>query len=204
MVDTMVPVLRLVWPDEMAEIDLAPLQGLWSVEQYLKLTSQTNRLIEFSDGVIEALPMPTRTHQQILAYLYRHLFPLLQTLGGIVLFAPLRVQIRPGKFREPDLLLLLDEQDLRNQDAFWLGADVVMEIVSPDQPQRDTEEKPHDYAEASIPEYWIVNPLNETITVLVLQGDAYVTHAIFQRGERAISPQLTGFSVSVDAVFSVM
>ncbi len=193
--------LWLVRKADGLELDMRALQGLWTEAQYLKLTDQTNHLIEFTDGVIEVLPMPTRQHQKILAYLYRSLFAFMQTLGGIVLFAPLRVQVRPGKFREPDLIVLLDEQDPRNQDAFWLGADLVIEIVSPDNPKRDLEDKPVDYAEAGIPEYWIVNPIDETITVLTLAGEAYATHGVFHRGEQATSALLAGFALDVDAVF---
>ena len=109
--------------------------------------------------------------------------------------------MRPGKFREPDILMLLDAADPRYQDAYWLGADLVVEVVSPDRPERDTEEKVLDYAEAGIPEYWIVNPLDATITVLVLDGPAYSRHGLFRRGERATSRLLPGFSVSVDEVF---
>jgi Uma2 family endonuclease len=58
-----------------------------------------------------------------------------------------------------------------------------------------------DYAEAGIPEYWIVNPLDETISLLTLQGDSYVEHGIFQRGERATSLILNGFSVTTAEVF---
>jgi Uma2 family endonuclease len=68
-------------------------------------------------------------------------------------------------------------------------------------PTTPTPEKPLDYAEGGIPEYWIVNPIDETITVLTLAGDAYVTHGVFRRGERAASQLLAGFSVSVDEVF---
>src|ERR1044071_5676721 len=167
-VDT--PRMHLKLADEETEIDLAALQGLWSVEQYLKLTDQTNRLIEYTDGIIEVLPMPTKYHQAISKFLFLALLAIVQPLGGDVFYAPLRVQVRPGKFREPDLLLVLDKNDPRAQDEFWLGADLVMEIVSPDRPTRDTQEKPRDYAEANIPEYGIINPLDETITVLVLQG----------------------------------
>jgi Uma2 family endonuclease len=201
-IDITAPILRMVWPDDVAEIDLAPLQGLWREDQYLKLTNQTNRLIEFTDGVIEVLPMPTREHQKILAYLYRSLFTFIQSIGGLVLFAPLRIQVRPGKFREPDLLVLLNEHDPRNQDQFWLGADLVVEIVSPDKPERDTKEKPRDYAEAGIAEYWIVNPLDETITVLTLHGHAYHEHGIFHRGESVMSALLGGFELGVDAILN--
>ena len=40
-------------------------------------------------------------------------------------------------FREPDLLLLCDGDDARYQDRYWLGADLVVEVVSPDRPERD-------------------------------------------------------------------
>ncbi|PDV99666.1 Uma2 family endonuclease [Candidatus Chloroploca asiatica] len=193
--------LRIVRAVDGLDLALEPLQGLWSVEQYFKLTNQTNHLIEFTDGVIEVLPMPTRDHQIILAFLYELLVLLLRPQGGKVLFAPLRVQLRPGKFREPDLVVLLDAQDPRNQNDAWLGADLVIEIVSPDRPTRDTDEKPLDYAEAGFLEYWIVNPLTATIIVLVLDDAAYVTYGVFARGERARSKLIDDFSVSVDEVF---
>ena len=200
-VDMRAPKMRLKLADEETDIDLAALQGLWSVEQYLKLTDQTNRLIEYTDGVIEVLPMPSKYHQAISKVLFLALLAVAQRIGGDVFYAPLRVQVRPGKFREPDLLLLVDKDDPRAQDEFWLGADLVMEIVSPDKPKRDTEEKRHDYAEANILEYWIVNPLDETITVLVLEADVYAMYGVFRRGEQARSRLLDGFSMSVDTVF---
>ncbi len=178
--------LWLVRKADGLELDLQPLQGLWTEAQYLKLTDQTNHLLEFTDGVIEALPMPTREHQRISGYLY----------------SPLRVRIRPGKFREPDLILLLDEHDPRNENRFWLGADLVIEIVSPDRPQRDLEDKPLDYAEAGIPEYWIVNPADKTIRVLTLANDKYAVHGVFHSGDLATSPLLPDFTVDVDAVFA--
>lgn len=193
--------LKLIRPAAGLELDLIPLQGLWTEEQYLRLSEQTNHLIEFTDGYLEGLAMPTRGHQRMLARLYELFAAFMRLYGGEVLFAPLRLQIRPGKQREPDILLVLDKNDPRNQDRFWLGADLVVEIVSGDDPERDTVEKVADYAEARIPEYWIINPLDETITVLTLHGDAYLTHGVFQRGSSAVSVLMPGFSVPVDTVF---
>ncbi len=121
--------------------------------------------------------------------------------GRGVLFAPLRLQIHDRKYREPDLLLLLDRTDPRNQETCWLGADLVVEIVCPDNPERDTVVKRGDYAEAGIPEYWIINPLTETVTVLTLVDTVYVEHGVFARGEQTHSQLLTSFAVSVDAIF---
>ena len=138
--------------------DVMPPQGCWSEALYLWLTDWTNRLIEFTDGHVELLPMPTVAHQAILQLLNRLFDAHLAPLGGFVLFAGLRVRIREDKFREPDLAALRSRSDPRNEARYWRGADVVAEVVSPDDPARDLVAKRTDYAEAGIPEYWIVDP----------------------------------------------
>ena len=158
-------------------------------------------MIEFADGRIEILPTPTRRHQAISLHLLLHLLDAVRGIGGAVFYAPLRLRVREGKFREPDLMVLRDADDPRNQDAYWLGADLVMEIVSADDPARDLRVKREDYAEARIPEYWIVNPLDETISVLVLQGSRYVEQGAFARGESARGTMLPDLTVDVSAVF---
>ena len=181
--------------------DSMPPQGCWGDQHYLWLTDRTRRLVEFTDGYVELLPMPTVAHQAILQFLNRLFDAHLAPLGGFVLFAGLRVRIREGKFREPDLAALRSRADPRNEPRYWLGADVVAEVVSPDDPARDLVAKPADYAEARIPEYWIVDPRFETVTVLTLAGETYVEHGVFSRGDIATSPLLNGFSVDVTALF---
>jgi hypothetical protein len=85
---------------------LLPDQGAWSEEEYLWLTDHSSRLVEFSDGFVEVLPMPTDRHQAILGFLYLTFHLFLYPRGGKVRFAPLRLRLWAGKFREPDLLLL--------------------------------------------------------------------------------------------------
>jgi Uma2 family endonuclease len=187
------------WKDTLAEI--LPPQGEWTEEQYLVLTDHRNRLIEFTDGFLEVLPMPTDKHQSILKFLFLVFFQFIEVPGGTVQFAPLRLRIRPGKFREPDLLSLLKANDARRQDRFWLGADLALEVVSEDKPERDLVDKRIDYAEARVTEYWIVNPQTETISVFRLNGDAYQEAGVFRRGDRAQSVLLAGLSVAVSEVF---
>lgn len=192
--------LRIVGPDNDTVLDLRPIQGLWTEEQYLAMTDHSRRLLEFEDGTIEVLPMPTDKHQAISQFIFLALLAFVQRIGGKVQYAPLRLQIRPGKHREPDILLVRDADDARRQNQFWLGADLVVEIVSPDDPERDTKVKRADYAEAGIPEYWIVNPEHESITVLQLENDAYTEHGLFHRSETATSVLLPGFAMLVNEV----
>src|SRR5436309_723297 len=100
--------LRIVDDDDDTISNLDSLQGLWTDEQYLRLTDGSNRLLEFADGSIEVLPMPTRRHQVIVRFLFLALYSFTQRFGGTVFFAPLRIRIREGKYREPDLLMLLN------------------------------------------------------------------------------------------------
>ena len=187
------------WNDLLAEI--LPPQGRWTEEQYLVLTDHRNRLIEFTDGFLEVLPMPTDKQQRILKLLFLVFYRFVEVPGGTVQFAPLRLQIRPGKFREPDLVLLLSATDARRQDRFWLGADLALEVVSEDKPERDLVDKRIDYAEARVPEYWLVNPQAETITVFRLNGEVYQEAGVYRRGDAAQSALLPALSVAVSEVF---
>ena len=120
------------WKDVLE--DILPHQGEWSEEEYLVLTDHRNRLAEFTDGFLEVLPMPADEHQAILGFLYLAFLNFVEPRGGKVRFSPLRLRIRPGKFREPDLLLLLAAADPRRQSRFWEGADLALEVVSEEKP----------------------------------------------------------------------
>ena len=135
--------------------------GSWLDDDYLWLTDRSRHLVELTDGYLEILPSPTRSHQRILAFLYSAFQAFLRPKGGEALFAPLRLRIRPGMFREPDLLVVRDAPDARSGDRLWTGADVVVEVVNPDNPERDFVQKRYDYAEAAVAEYWIGRSAHE-------------------------------------------
>ena len=85
--------LRIVTPDDHIDIDIEPLQGLWTPAQYLQLTDHARLLIEFTDGRLEVPPMPTDRHQAISSFLFLALSPFVRALGGMVRYAPLRLRI---------------------------------------------------------------------------------------------------------------
>jgi Uma2 family endonuclease len=188
--------------DKQTLFDLLDRQGSFTEKEYLDLTDDTTRLVEFADGYLEILPMPTRLHQRTVKTLFRAFDLYLDPIGGEVLFAPLRLRIRKGKFREPDLLMVLSVSDPRNQNRFWTGADLAVEVVSKDKPERDLIDKRRDYALAGIPEYWIVNPQTQQILVLGLSKNRYRRLGLFVRGDVARSSVLAGFQISVDDVFN--
>jgi Uma2 family endonuclease len=183
---------------------LFPAQGKWSVWEYLDLTDETRRLVEFTSGRIEVLAMPTTEHQRILDFLYSALKDFIRPRAlGEALFAAIRLKIAEDKFREPDIIFAHRDNRAYVQNRYWTGADLVMEIVSDDDKsrERDLVTKREDYAKAHIQEYWIVDPTKERITVLALNGDEYIPLGEFAPGDAAASRLLQGFQVDVTAVF---
>jgi len=188
---------------------LFPVQGRWSEADYLNLTDDTNRLVEFTDGRIEVLEMPTRSHQLLVLFLIDAVRAFTAPRGlGESLMAPLRIRLRDGKFREPDIVFMLSQNAHRAGEEFWIGADVVMEVVSRGKKSRerdrDREEKRLDYAEAGIAEYWIGDPAERNVTVLKLQESEYVVHGAFAAGDEATSIFLEGLSIEVADLFTVV
>jgi len=181
---------------------LFPAQGCWSEWEYFAL--ETDRGVEFSHGTVEVLPMPTQRHQMILALMLRLLTRFCdQNAPATVLPAGLRVRLWPGKIREPDVVLMLAAHDDRRGEDYWEGADLVVEVVSGSAKdrERDLVHKRREYAQAGIPEYWIVDPETETVLVLYLEGDAYTEYGHCTRGDTAASRLLSGFAIPVDEVF---
>jgi Uma2 family endonuclease len=182
---------------------LFPPQGSWSEEEYLALPG--NQLTEFDHGRVEVLAMPSELHQLLVAYLYRALLDFVGASDlGTVLFAPFPIKLWEGKLREPDIVFMRREHAARRHERFWQGADLVMEVMSPDDPRRDSEVKKREYAMAGIPEYWLVDPASQTVTVFVLEGDRdrYAVHEVAKVGQDAASRTLPGFAIDVQALFA--
>jgi len=172
-----------------------PRQGNWSLDDYLTLDA--GRLVEFDNGSIEVLEMPTLEHQRIVQFLYRWLFAFISPENlGEVFVAPLPVRLWEGKYREPDIVFLGPQR--QTDTGYPLGADFVIEVVSGDAEsrRRDLRIKPPEYARAGITEYWIVDPNDAVVIVHRLVGQEYETsvHAI---GEIAKSAVLPGLEVKV-------
>lgn len=183
-------------------MELLPEQGRWSEAQYLAFTDSTMKLTELVNHALEFPPMPTDHHQAIVELMHAMLKAFIKPRGGVVRLAPIRVRVGDGSYREPDVVLLRDAKDPRREDRAWLGADLAVEVVSPDEPDRDYVDKRTDYAAAGIQEYWIVDPDLARVTVLALSGTAYLVVGEFGLEQQANSSLLKGFSVSVKELLS--
>ena len=157
---------------------------------------------EWVGGRIEYLPMNSDEHHSILTFLLDAVRDHLKGRTPAACVRPAGIGLRvPHRVREPDVIALLDGNDPRRTPMAWTGADLVIEVVSPDDPPRDTVRKLAEYAAAGVLEYWIVDPRPgfRSVTVLALEGAEYREHGTFGEGGAAAGPLLPGFAVDVAA-----
>ena len=180
-------------------LELFPHQGEWRAGDYFALPG--NRMVELVRGHVEVLPMPSLLHQFLarLLFLQMHEFVDARNLG-IVMTAPTRVRIDALHFREPDVLFVAKQNQARRHEQYWEVIDIAIEIVSPDDLDRDLIDKRDDYACAGIPEYWIVDPRDDSIQVLQLADGSY-RETDSECHSTATSIVLDGFSVDVAELF---
>ncbi len=119
------------------------------------------------------------------------------------MFAPFPIRLWEGKIRQPDLVFMHAAHAHRRKAKYWEGADLVMEVMSPDDPKRDRDIKWREYAMAGIPEYWLIDPTDQSVTVFALDDDSslYKVRGVYRDGEEARSPTLPGYAVDVHALF---
>ena len=183
---------------------LFPPQGEWTENEFFAL--HANRLIELVNGNLEVLPMPTWLHQLIVDFLSEAIKQTIRSsAGGIVLQAPLPIRLFENNIREPDVMYFAPGSEPLDPRGYPTRVDLAMEVVSEgiEARRRDYEDKRRDYARARIPEYWIVDPDKQCITVLVLQENAYRVHGEFTVGQSAWSVLLPELQIDVVKVMQL-
>ncbi len=123
-------------------------------------------------------------------------------IGGAVRPGGLLLRLWDQKYRQPDVVFLRDRNNILRQEKFWDGADLAIEIVGPslEDRERDLVTKRIEYARAGIQEYWIVDPEQETVTVLSLSGEVYSEGDLFRRGDTVRSPLLPELALPVTEI----
>src|SRR5205814_3015929 len=117
-----------------------------------------------------------------------------------VIAVPIGVDIRRrGSYYIPDLVVV-PEAVMRTTAKNLSPADVLLvaEVLSPSNRLKDLLLKRHDYAAAGIPQYWIVDRVDRTLTVLVLdEGETtYREEAVVEPGKTWTTDR--PFAITVD------
>ncbi|HLC16493.1 MAG TPA: Uma2 family endonuclease [Thermodesulfovibrionia bacterium] len=129
-------------------------------EEYHALDGE-NLIAEWVNGEVIVHMSAKIEHQKLVGFLYTliDLFVRLFNLGDVNI-APYEMCAVPGgSAREPDLQFIARENLSRLTRERLAGpADLIVEVVSDDSVYRDRVEKFHEYEEAGVREYWVIDP----------------------------------------------
>jgi Uma2 family endonuclease len=102
--------------------------------------------------------------------------------------------------RQPDIVFMSNEHRDRIAEKYWGVPDLAIEIISESTSKEDRTEKFYEYSKAGILEYWIVDPLEQTIEVFALDKGTYKLLGRWEVGETARSKVLGNFVISVNYI----
>jgi len=168
-----------------------------------------DRLELIKGKIYKMSPAPSRFHQKILTNLFRPIANFLNGKSCDVYTAPFDVRF-PKKSKadkdiytvlQPDLCVVCDKAKL--DDRGCLGApDLVIEILSPGNNQKELLYKYKVYEEFGVKEYWVISPSEQTVLIYTLgEMDKYYPSKLFTLSEEVSSSVLPGFVLSVDTIF---
>ena len=164
---------------------------------YLTYFDGSDTKYELVDGELVAMSLATGKHGGITKFLERDLDGEIERTGlpWIALQSLVGVRCPRGldTVRIPDVVVMQrdDWQALQEREAvidFNLSAPLlVIEVISPSTKNIDYRAKRTEYAARDIPEYWIVDPLEAKVSVLI-NSDGWYDVTEFYGDELIISP----------------
>lgn len=129
---------------------------------------------ELIDGRMYMMAPPNTTHQRISFSLARKVSDYIDKKNGgcEVFLAPFAVFLNRDNtnYVEPDISVICDKSKLDEKGCNG-APDWVIEIVSPSTSQMDYGIKLFKYRTAGVREYWIVNPLKQTVNVYDFENE---------------------------------
>lgn len=186
-------------------------------EEFLEYDDGTDKRYELTNGVLVEVPEESNLNVKLARWLARLLeavadFDLIRTHAGTIQVTPLPGINKENRF--PDLMVLTPDLDLllANEKSSAITLDMpnpalVAEVVSPysgiknSNYQRDYVEKRKQYEHRQIPEYWIIDPNIQKLTVLQLNNGSYVDQ-VFAGQNRINSTAFPALDLTPDQIFA--
>lgn len=158
-----------------------------TLEEFLN-RPDTNLPMEYEDGEVIMLPMPTTRHQTIvlnISDVLRATIP-----SGKRFVAPTDVRLG-GRVYQPDVFWVRAGSACVDRGSHFDGPpDLVVEIASPSTSRRDRREKFTTYESSGVGEYWLIDPDGAVIEVHTLVDGKYQRYGVFGPEDTFTTPAL--------------
>lgn len=179
--------------------------NLYSFEEYLQYEGEPDNRYELVDGKLEFMNPPTFRHILICDFI-RDAFKTEINRLKLPWLAIREGGIRTGwrKSRIADVYVVDREQIIGSLDESGVldtSPLLIIEVVSPESIKRDYRFKRSEYAALGIDEYWIVDPIEQQVTILVLDEGLY-EETVFNSARELVSPTFTEIKLTPQQIFT--
>jgi Uma2 family endonuclease len=171
---------------------VVPQTKRWTYENYYKLDDE--RRYEVINGELLMAPAPDTWHQDWVGQLHLLIAPFVTRNNlGRVFIAPLDVILNEENVVQPDLVFVSQANlQIIEKRGIFGAPDLLIELISPSSVRRDRYVKHELYARLGVREYWIGDPANKSLEVLVLQEGRYQLHCSAEGKGRITSTIIKG------------
>jgi len=178
-----------------------------TLEEYLAYDDGTEAKYELEDGELVEMPPETYRNKLIAFYLASEFLKFIPFY--LICHKDTEIVVTNSRIRLPDLMILREKlpKEFGIRRATFTqdmpSPALVVEVVSPGKvnEDRDYRYKRSEYATRGIPEYWIIDPGKEQITVLRLVDGLY-EEAVFQESNYIASPTFPELQLTARQVLS--
>lgn len=177
-----------------------------SLEEYFQVREKSEEILEYIDGFVYMSPSPSTKHQRVSSKLQIKFGNFLVSSNCEVFSAPYDIELKNDniegtKIVVPDISIICDKTGFT--DARYVGIPkLIVEILSPSNQSHDLVTKLNLYMDYGVKEYWIINPMLETITVYTLNDEEmYEQHDIKKETGEITSKVLNDFRVDLKNIF---
>ncbi|MEH2052375.1 Uma2 family endonuclease [Nostoc sp.] len=176
-----------------------------TLQEYINFDDGTDKRYELEDEVLVEMPPGTGKHEAIITLLLVRFFLEIQKMGLPLQPRPNGTEVLTNKqLRRPDVCVITNEQakSIETTSAILKTAPpLLVEVVSPESIDRDYNQKTSEYAAMGMVEYWIVDPLENKITVCLLNQSSY-KQTMFIEDQRIVSQTFPELTLTAQQVFS--
>jgi Uma2 family endonuclease len=163
------------------------------------------RRYELYDGEVIIVPAPLPRHQRVALHIAQILNEYERATGGLVLVSPIDVVLSEHNVVQPDVIFFRRERRhlIDMMQAARVPPDLAVEVLSRTTETRDRGRKMDLLARFGVVEYWIVDPVENTLEVYVLEDGGYRLAAVYGEADRVHSPTLANLDFDAARVFEL-
>jgi Uma2 family endonuclease len=176
-------------------------------EEFLEFDDGTDNFYELENGELIFMPSESEINRRIATFLLIFFSQLGIPYYRLSMKTEIAVNSRMVGVRVPDLVVFSEElaEVMTDAKRSLILMDMpppllVVEVVSPNQENRDYRYKRSEYAARGIAEYWIVDPMQKKVTVLEWV-EGFYEEKVFTENDVICSPLFADIKLTVNEVF---